>query len=299
MKSNRLSTSGLGDRTIQLSSGEWMERIILAVLFVAIGGFIYFVFSPLRPLLDGSQDYLGRIGLVFSLLIAFWLVKRSSRFEKYSRIVLGLLIMGIAVSLDLFFGRYLLFYLHVSDTTPSGWAMLKLNEWFIVVSVIISLTLLSGDSLGSIYIQKGNLKLGLGIGITTFLLAAAGSTLMANSLFKGQNLTLERIMGWLPWLLIFVLANAAQEELCFRGLFLRKLQPFLGKFVSNFLIMLVFTALHYGANYASNDMIFAVAVMLVALAWGYLMQKTDSVWGSILFHAGMDIPIMLGIFSGL
>jgi len=25
----------------------------------------------------------------------------------------------------------------------------------------------------------------------------------------------------------------------------------------------------------------------------------DSVWGSILFHAGMDIPVILGIFSNL
>jgi membrane protease YdiL (CAAX protease family) len=33
------------------------------------------------------------------------------------------------------------------------------------------------------------------------------------------------------------------------------------------------------------------------LVWGSIMQKTDRVWGSILFHAGMDIPIFLGIFS--
>jgi hypothetical protein len=29
------------------------------------------------------------------------------------------------------------------------------------------------------------------------------------------------------------------------------------------------------------------------------MQKTDAVWASILFHAGTDIPIFLGIFSAL
>jgi membrane protease YdiL (CAAX protease family) len=96
--------------------------------------------------------------------------------------------------------------------------------------------------------------------------------------------------------LIFVLANAAQEEILFRGLFLRKLQPFFGRFLSNLLIVFVFTALHQGADYASNGFIFLTAVVLVGLAWGYLMQKTDSIWGSILFHAGMDIPIMLGIF---
>lgn len=27
------------------------------------------------------------------------------------------------------------------------------------------------------------------------------------------------------------------------------------------------------------------------------MQKTDAAWGSILLHAGMDIPIILGLFS--
>lgn len=35
----------------------------------------------------------------------------------------------------------------------------------------------------------------------------------------------------------------------------------------------------------------------LAVAWGYIMQKTDAVWASILFHAGMDIPIILGLFS--
>lgn len=299
MKNNQLFVGGLNKRTVPLSKGEWIERTILAVLFVAIGGYIYFVFSPLRPRLEGVPDYLGRIGLVAVLLVIYWLVRLSKRFEKYQHILLGLLIMAIAVSLDLIFGRYLLFYLKVPDTTPSGWAFQKLNEFFIVASTVVSLTLLSGGSLGSIYIQKGNLKLGLGIGLVTFLLAAAGSVFMADFLFKGTDLTLDRILGWAPWLLIFVLANAALEELLFRGLFLRKLQPLFGKFISNFLIMFIFTALHNGANYSSDSTVFVAAVMLLALAWGYVMQKTDSIWGSILFHAGMDIPIMLGIFSGL
>jgi uncharacterized protein len=287
MKNNRLSAS------------EWGERILLALLFVAVGVLIYLVFSPMRPLLSKTADYLGRIALIALLLAAVWLVRRSQWFEKYGQVMLGLLIMAIAVSVDRVFSIYLLVYLGISDSTAAGWALLKLNECVIVFGVVITLTRLSGGSLGSIYLQKGNLKLGLIIGVTTFLLAAAGSALMANFLFKGQDLTLARILVWLPWLLVFVLANAAQEELLFRGLFLRKLQPFFGKFGSNFLIMFVFTALHKGADYASNDFIFVAAVVLLALAWGYITQKTDSLWGAILFHAGMDIPIMLGIFSNL
>jgi membrane protease YdiL (CAAX protease family) len=207
--------------------------------------------------------------------------------------------MAIAVSLDRVFSLYLIDYLGVNGNTPVGFALLKLNECAVVVCAVILFTWISGGSLGSIYIQKGNLKLGLIIGLITFFLAAAGSIPMATLLFKYQDLNLARIISMLPWVLIFVLANAAQEELLFRGLFLRKLQPFFGKFISNLLIFFVFTLLHRGVPYTSNEYIFLAVLFPLAMGWGYVMQKTDSVWGSILVHAGMDIPIMLGIFSNL
>jgi membrane protease YdiL (CAAX protease family) len=37
----------------------------------------------------------------------------------------------------------------------------------------------------------------------------------------------------------------------------------------------------------------------LGLAWGYIMQKTDNAWGSILFHAGADILVFLGVFSNM
>ena len=156
-----------------------------------------------------------------------------------------------------------------------------------------------GTAWGSIYIQKGNLKLGMIIGAVTFIIAAAGSIPMAGLLFKGEGLTLDRVLPWTPWVLLIVLANGTMEEILFRGLFLRKLEPFFGKFPSNFLVALVFTVLHKGSTYTSEEYIFLAILVPIALAWGYVMQKTDSVWGSILFRAGMDIPIFLGIFSNL
>jgi membrane protease YdiL (CAAX protease family) len=50
-------------------------------------------------------------------------------------------------------------------------------------------------------------------------------------------------------------------------------------------------------NYTADQYLFLAILFPLALAWGYIMQKTDRLWGSILFNAGMDIPIMLGIFS--
>ena len=283
----------------RLSAKEWGERIGLAVLFAAVGLLAMTVFSPYQPLLSRVPDYLGRIGLVLLLLIGALAVRRSRRYARYWLVVFGLFILALAFSLDWVFGRFLIDSLGVNGNTPAGFAALKFNECAVVVVVILLFTRVSGSSLGSIFVQKGNVKLGLTIGLIAFCLAAAGSVPLAMFQFNGRELTLHRILPWIPWLLVFCLANATMEELLFRGLFLRKLEPFYGRFLSNFLVAFVFTALHGAVTYSSDRVMFLAALFPLALAWGYVMQKTDGVWGSILFHAGMDIPIMLGIFSNL
>ncbi len=282
-----------------LSRREWVERGLVGLAFLVIASLIILVFSPWRPLVaDRTVDYLSRIGLSAVLLAIVILAYRSRRLEKYRQVLAGLCILSVVVSLDWIFGIYLIERLGVSDAAPSGWAITKLNEGFIVIAAIIVLNKATQGSLGSIYIQKGNLKLGLAIGLGAFVLAAAGSIPMA-TLFKARDLSLARVMPWIPWLLIYVLVNGALEELMFRGLFLRKLQPFFGMFLSNFMVAFVFTGLHGTVKYSADNMIFLAVTFPLALAWGYIMQKTDSLWGSMLFHAGMDIPIMLGIFSNL
>ena len=212
--------------------------------------------------------------------------------------IFALFILTVAISLDLVFGKYMIIQLGIIDTTPAGWALPKLNECFVIVSVIVVFTLLSGDNLGSIYIQKGNLKLGLIIGLAAFFIFSVGAIPMA-SLFNLQNPSLAGILPLIPWILIFVLANSAMEEILFRGLFLRKLEPIIGIHLSVFLLAFIFTGIHNWVSYTADNRIFLAFTFPLALALGYIMKKTDSVWGSILLHAGMDIPIMLGIFSNL
>lgn len=282
--------------------GTWI-RIIAVLLFIGIGGLIMVVFSPLRPVLPKAgyttADYLGRIALSALLGISLVLVKRSDKAKVLLPVLAGLFIMSVAVSLDWIISQYLLQYLHVNDQTPLGYALQKVNELFVVGVVVIAMTLVMGGSLGDLYIQKGNLKLGLLIGFGTFLAAAATAVPTAQFMFKLDTQALSGYREWLPWLLIFVLANAAMEELLFRGLFLKRLQPLMGMFLSNFMIAFVFTGLHQAANYTSQMTIFLVVVTLLALLWGYIIQKTNALWASILFHAGMDISILLGIFTNL
>jgi membrane protease YdiL (CAAX protease family) len=281
----------------QLSGQKWTENIFLGLLFIGMGALIIITFSALRPTLEPVQDYLGRIGLIVLLFVATWLVRKSPRFEKYGQVLVGLLILAAVVSLDWVFSVYVMDKLGLTGRTPMSFALIKLNECVVVVVSVILLTRLAGGSLGSIYIQKGNLKQGLTIGLISFLVCVAGSVPMALLMFKSGDLGLVRILPWIPWLLLACLANGAQEELLFRGLFLGKLQPFFGKFMSSFLIAFVFTFLHKSVGYTLNDFAFLLVLVPLALAWGYITQKTDSLWGSILFHAGTDIPVFLSIFS--
>jgi membrane protease YdiL (CAAX protease family) len=110
---------------------------------------------------------------------------------------------------------------------------------------------------------------------------------------------LNRMLALSPWILIFVLANGFMEELLFRGLFLRRYELFLGKGLSNLLTAVVFTLIHLQVTYVSDVFQFLLVVFPLALVWGYLMQKTDSLWGSAVFHAGADCMIILGIFASM
>ncbi|MFO7695889.1 MAG: CPBP family intramembrane glutamic endopeptidase [Anaerolineae bacterium] len=283
----------------RLSTGGRVERVVLALAFTAIGLLIIVVFSPWHPQLDRIPDYVGRIALCVVLGLTAQVMRRSERHARYGALAFGLFTLALAVTLDRILSIYLLDFLGVSDAAPSGWAILKAHEMLVVFVVIILCTRLYGEGLGAIYLQRGRLRLGLLIGGVAFAVGAAGAIPTAGLLFNAPGLTVARVLPWLPWLLTYVLANGALEELMFRGLFLQKLRPFFGAFGANLLIAIVFTLLHTGAFYTSEEYIFLALTFPLALVWGYLMQKTDAAWASILFHAGFDIPIMLGIFANL
>lgn len=284
----------------RLAFTKLVELVVVALLFMCVGGLIMAVFKPWgRQFFLPTENFFWRIGLSSSLILITWLFRRSNLLNKYSQLLSALAILSVALSMDWVFGNLLGDTLKVRDGTPAGFTNFKLDDFFVITCVILVLNRLYGGSLGSLYIQKGNLKLGLIIGVGTFVLAAVGSVAMARLLFMADGLTLQMVIPWIPWVLLAALANGAMEELAFRGLFLKKLEPFFGKFLSTFFIAIVFTLLHKGASYTSDELMFLAATFPLAVLWGYITQKTDSLWGAILFHAGMDIPIFLGIFYNL
>jgi len=153
--------------------------------------------------------------------------------------------------------------------------------------------------MASIYLQKGKIRFALILGLIVFLAVAAISIPWAKWQYQTGDLSLGRVIPWIPWILIFVLANGLNEELLLRGLFLRKLEPFLGPFLSNLCMAIPFTMLHYGVDYTQNILLILVLLLPLGLALGYVTQKTNSIWGAWLIHASVDIAVVLALFSKL
>lgn len=278
---------------------HWIEKIILGIVFVAVGTLIIVVFSSYRPVLKGRADTIGRI-LLFLILFSIALItKQDSHLKQYWLLFWGLFILMLTISVDYWAAGLLQKVFKLPTDTPSALAFEKIKSASIAALVVLPLTKLSGESLGSIYVQMGRLLISLIIGFAAFSIASAGAIPTSQLFFSGKTVEFSLIISWLPWILLFVLCNAFFEELLFRGLFLRKLEPFFGKFVSNGLIVLVFTGLHLGVTYTKDQLLFLVLLIPLAFLWGYIMQKTESIWGSVLFHAGMDLPIVVALFSNL
>ncbi|MBN2146518.1 MAG: CPBP family intramembrane metalloprotease [Anaerolineales bacterium] len=286
------------DQTPVYKSGQ---RVALLALFLVLGLLIFVVFSHMRPVLPQNYDLIGRIIIIVGFLVSALLARASLRYDKYWQVLFACFIASLATAIDYYLPSrdWLLQFFNISIKTPAGIVIDKLDSSLIIIVSVILLTKASGSSLSSIYLQRGNIKKGLVIGLVAFFVAAAGSIPVSELFFGGRDLQLDKVLSWSPWILIFVIGNAFNEELLFRGLFLQKYSPFVGKFCSNLVIAIPFALHHTGVSYSSDILLFLAILLPLALAWGFVMQKTDSLWGSVLFHAGTDIPVVLAIFSTL
>jgi uncharacterized protein len=283
----------------QAKQSSRAHRFGLFLLFLALGLLLFLVFSHFRPLLPENADLPARIALILVLLGASLALRRSDRFRKYWPVFFAFFIASFAQALDYYLSGWSLSLFGLDADSPAGIAVDKLESTLLIVIPIILLTRLSGNNMGSLYLQKGNLRLGLIIGLTVFVVVAALSIPYAQWQYRVGDLSLQRVLPWIPWILVFVLTNSINEELLFRGLFLRKLEPFLGAFPANICVAIPFTMLHLGVDYSQNTLVLVALLLPLALLLGYLMQKTRSILASWLVHASVDIAIVLSLFSQL
>jgi uncharacterized protein len=279
-----------------------IQQVGLFILFLAGGLLVFVLFSHYDPFYPGNTDKIGRVVTAVLLLALALFLRSAERLRRYWLIPFAYFTALVTISGDYYLGlsKWLIPALRVEVESPAGLAIDKLESSLLGIVVVLALNRLAGQRVQSLYIRRGNLRLGLLVGLTAFALMTATVIPVTTSYFKGQDLTWARILAWAPWVLIFVLANAGNEELVFRGLFIGRVEPFLGRLATNIVTTIPFVLAHSYTRYASDTFIFlALQLLPLSLVWCWLMQKTNNIWGSILFHAAMDIPIAVGIFSGL
>jgi membrane protease YdiL (CAAX protease family) len=264
--------------------------LVCGISLPSLSGLLIFPFSMIPQKL--VLEYTLALSLIF-LLISIFLHSRQS-LKNYWQIIFSFFIASLALFFDIL--------VNIPSDTMSGFMLDMLVSASIVISIIILFTKISGTSFSSIFLKRGNIKLGIIVGLIGFFIFAVTAIPVAEYMFQGQNLSAARVIAWLPWIIPIVLLNGVREELLYRGLFLKKYEVKLGPQTANLLQAIIFSLSHSVAGVGLNSytpFIWALVVFTFALglAWGYIMQRTDSIIGSVLFHAGTDIPVFIGIFS--
>jgi membrane protease YdiL (CAAX protease family) len=278
---------------------ERLLRLGLFILFLISGLLIFFFGSSYFSLFPTNQNNAYRFAVMVVFLVAALLLRRSASLRKYWLIAYAFFIAALAQFLAsslVTIREWLFDSFQLAPNTTQDMIAEKLFEALVVITTIILLTKVAGGSLRSIYLQKGNLRVGLFVGLCMLLNNLTTGFIMGlNSGFSP-----EALLSIMPWALTFSLTNALMEELWFRGLFLRRFVPFIGAGGSILVTSLIFTLTHAGAVYLLPDQIlfFLATLFPLALLWAYLMHKTDSLWGSMLFHAGADVFLFLAIGFG-
>jgi membrane protease YdiL (CAAX protease family) len=277
----------------KMETDKKFRRSALFAFFLTCGISIFTI--PL--LLPDPIKLTYRIAVCIIFFTSALLIRRKTYLAKFLPLVFAFFISSIVTIFEYFLysNQSLLYW--ISPSRMDLTILFKVLSSLIVIIPIVFLTKVTKKDLGSIYLRKGKLKLGLTIGIILFLFFLATSIWTSTLLYEGKNLTFNKLIAWLPWILVFVFSNGVKEEIQFRGFFLKKYETFLGVDPSNLLQSMIFALAHIDETYSPVMIFFLFIVFLLGLAFGGVIQKTDSLIGSILFHAGTDIPVILGIFS--
>lgn len=269
-----------------------MKRLGLSVLLL-IGGLAVFVFgSPYYTVFPTNNNQIYYIALVFFFLALALAFRRTESLTAYWPSAYALFIASAAL---LFLSTGIL-NLQRADMPPLQLiAVDKFSQFLHVVPVIIILTLLARESLGSIFIKIGDLRLGLAIGLGSF----TGFAILALVIWFSFGGSSTMLLAGLPWILLFVFANATMEELWFRAIFLNKYAVLVGRLAAIIITALVFGASHINATYAfpGGGLVYGLVVLTLGLLGAFIMFKTDGLTGPVLFHAGYDLLIILPVLE--
>jgi membrane protease YdiL (CAAX protease family) len=260
--------------------------LCLAVLLVySVGGY-------LASIPHGARTAIKVVIPLVLLLITAACVRRDA-LRPWRPVLIALLAASCGFLAAWVLSNRILDALGVARESVSGIALAKLSESTLIVAAAWLAAHIGGMTRKDLFLQRGKLQVWLPVGVAAFAVCSALFLIQWNQ----QGMTTAALLSALPWILVFVFANGFMEEFHFRGLLLRPFEGQLGRGGANLCIALSFTLAHAPVTYVPDIVPFLAVLLVLAWVWGLLIQRADSLWGAVLFHAGADLLVVLGIFT--
>src|SRR5512137_2862493 len=180
---------------------NWFQRLGVFIMFLVFGLAIFVFGSNYFDLFPTNKNLIYNLILSAALLAATIGCKLSQRWNKYWQIMFAFFIASVAFPVTLIFSRWtgnLLGWFHLTTASSQGIAVAKVTEMLLTVIPILVLTKLSGADLGSIYLKRGNLKWGLGVGTLVLFNFAASAFLF----FATRYTSVDKLGAAVLWGLV-------------------------------------------------------------------------------------------------
>ncbi len=231
------------------------------------------------------------------LAASLWF-RYDQRLKAYWQLAFAFFIASTAIPISALlspWNKTVLSWFSVSIDSSQGLAIDKIWESLVKTIPILVLVRLSGADWGSVYLKRGQLKLGFGIGTLVFFFLGTASFMFAVERFT----SMDRLMAAVVWGLVFSIGNSFMEELWLRGIFLKRFAPFIGMNGAVWCTSIIFAWMHSFSFYFMPAALpfFFINTLMLGLACGYLMVKSDSIWGPVIIHAASDFFLFIAVLA--
>lgn len=286
------------NRREPLAQTNWSQRIGVFILFLICEVTIFIFGSHYFDVFPTNKDLTFNLSISAVLLIISLWLRMDKRGNRYWQIAFAFFIASVAFPFTAYFDpwiRAVLQWFAVTVDTSKGLAIEKICEMLLKVIPILVLVKLSGADLASVFVKRGNLKLGVGIGSLVFFFLATASFMFAAQRFT----SVDTLVAAVVWGFVFSIANSFMEELWLRGIFLKRFVPVIGINGGVWLTSMVFALMHSFAFYFDPFVLifFFMNTLTLGLACGYLMMKSDNLWGAFIIHAAADFFLFLAVLA--
>lgn len=267
-------------------------QIIWSIIYTILGGLVFILGLNFFEFIPANLQDGYKFALPVLFLIAYIISRKVLTNQKY--VFLAYFLVSLGWVLDFYLTGEIVRRLSLNKVTISGFAITMVISTVLVTAPVIIGWLLAGQELSSIYLQGSQNRWGILVGLAGLILFGGLGVLQA----LNEGLTFNIIMAAIPMALVFSLANGFREELVYRAVFLKHFQANIGLIATIIVTTLVFAAAHINVSYSPADLVvFALVLVIIGIVGSLIMVKTGSLVGAVLFHAGADVLLIMGLLS--